>query len=111
MNQAVWIVLCNCPDPDSADRMAILMVERRLAACANRWSGVRSIYRWQGRVEQAEECSVLFKTTADRYPALESCLKAEHPDEIPEIIAWPITAGLDAYLDWVAAATRGDADA
>lgn len=111
MSQAVWIVLCNCPDQESAERLAVLMVERRLAACANRLPGVRSVYRWQGRVEQAEECSVLFKTTADRYPALESCLRAEHPYETPEIIAWPITAGLDAYLDWVAAATSGDGDA
>jgi periplasmic divalent cation tolerance protein len=111
MRQAVWIVLCNCPDEETADHLAVLMVERRLAACANRLSRVRSVYRWQGRVEQAEECSVLFKTMADRYPALESCLKSEHPYETPEIIAWPITAGLDTYIDWVAAATRGDADA
>ena len=111
MSQAVWIVLCNCPDPESAERLAVLMVERRLAACANRLPGVRSIYRWQGRVEQAEECSVLFKTTAERYPDLESCLKAEHPYAIPEIVAWPISAGLDGYLDWVRTEARGDAGA
>ncbi|MES1994182.1 MAG: divalent-cation tolerance protein CutA [Pseudomonadota bacterium] len=111
MSEAVWVVLCNCPDQDSADRLAMLMVERRLAACASRLPGVRAVYRWQGRIEHTEECSVLFKTTADRYPALESCLKTEHPYEIPEIIAWPISAGLGSYLDWVRAETRGDADA
>lgn len=111
MNEAVWIVLCNCPDQESADRLALLAVERRLAACANQLPGVRAVYHWQGRIEHTEECSVLFKTTAACYPALESCLKAEHPYAIPEIVAWPISAGLDGYLDWVRTETRGDAGA
>lgn len=107
MNEAVWVVLCNCPDRQTADRLGEGAVKRRLAACVNRLPGVGSVYRWQGEIEQAEEFTLLFKTTAIRYPDLESFLVREHPYEVPEIIAWPIERGLNAYLDWVRGETAG----
>ena len=63
------------------------------------------IYRWQGVVESATEIPLFIKSTAANYPALEKLIAGLHPYEIPEIIALPITQGLPAYLNWVAAET------
>jgi periplasmic divalent cation tolerance protein len=109
MSEPVWVVLCNCPDRQTADRLAERAVECRLAACVNCQSGVGSVYQWQGAIERVEEFTLLFKTTAVRYPELESFLVREHPYEVPEIIAWPIERGLNAYLDWVRRETDGGA--
>ena len=67
---------------------------------------MRSVYRWQGAVEQAQEVLLLAKTAADRVPALIERLQALHPYELPEIVAVQAAAGLPAYLDWVADSTR-----
>lgn len=106
MSPPIWIILCNCPDADGAERLAQAALNSRLAACVNLFAGVRALYRWQGAIEQATECTLLFKTAADRYPALASFLEREHPYETPEIIAWPLAAGLKAYSAWVEAETR-----
>jgi periplasmic divalent cation tolerance protein len=106
MNPPIWIVLCNCPDSATAEHLAKAVLDRRLAACVNLIDSVRALYRWQGAVAQATECTLLFKTAADRYAALASFLEREHPYEIPEIIAWPLAAGLAAYGAWVEAETR-----
>ncbi|MBK7899847.1 MAG: divalent-cation tolerance protein CutA [Azonexus sp.] len=99
------VVLTNCPDRDSAAAIAREIVEARLAACVNILAPCHSIYRWQGRVDEAEEVPMLIKTTAARYPALEEALRRLHPYEVPEIIALPIASGLPAYLNWLAAET------
>jgi periplasmic divalent cation tolerance protein len=99
------LVLTTLPDAASAGRIAEMLVGERLAACVNILPPARSVYRWQGRVEQAEETPLLIKTTAARYPALESRLLQEHPYELPEILAVPIAHGLPAYLGWVEAET------
>ena len=75
--------------------------KQRCAACANILPSIESIYWWGKEVENATETLVLFKTSADRYEALESTLRQLHPYEVPEIIAVPLTAGLPAYLSWV----------
>ena len=103
---AVIAVLTNLPDSDSAFNLARALVELRLAACANVLAPVASVYRWEGNIEQATEHPVLIKTTAERYPEVERAIRERHPYEVPEIVAWPVTAGLPAYLDWVAAETR-----
>jgi periplasmic divalent cation tolerance protein len=100
------LVLSNLPDRASADRLAQALVERRLAACVNILAPCRSVYRWQGAVESAEEHPVLIKTTADRYAAVEEAICGLHPYELPEIIAVPLSAGLPGYLQWVADETR-----
>ena len=100
------LVLTNVPDRAVAERLAELLVEKRVAACVNILSPCRSIYRWNGAVQHDEEHPMLIKTTAERYPALEQALRAGHPYELPEIIAVPIERGLPAYLDWVAAETQ-----
>jgi periplasmic divalent cation tolerance protein len=96
------LVLTNLPERAAAERLADLLVERRLAACVNILAPCRSVYRWKGAVQRDEEHPLLIKTTAERYAALEEALRAEHPYELPEIIALPVERGLPAYLDWVA---------
>lgn len=100
------LVITNCPDEETANRIALAVVEAQLAACVNILARVQSIYRWQGAVESAVEVPLLIKTTAAAYPALEAAIRERHPYDVPEIIALPITAGLPAYLNWLAAETR-----
>ncbi|MBF1163600.1 divalent-cation tolerance protein CutA [Dechloromonas agitata] len=102
----IRLVITNCPDEETANRIALAVVEAKLAACVNILPRVQSIYRWQGVVESAAEVPLLIKTTAAAYPALEAAIRESHPYDVPEIIALPITAGLPAYLNWLAAETR-----
>jgi periplasmic divalent cation tolerance protein len=98
---AVIAVLTNLPDSESAFNLARELVHLRLAACANVLPRISSFYRWEGKQEQAEEHPLLLKTTAERYPQLESAIRQRHPYALPEIIAWPVTAGLPEYLSWI----------
>ena len=100
------LVFTNLPDRASAERLADLLLEQRLAACVNILAPCRSVYRWKGVVQHDEEHPMLIKTSAERYGALEQALRQGHPYELPEIIAVPIEQGLPAYLDWVAAETK-----
>ena len=102
----IQLVITNCPDEETANRIGLALIEEKLAACVNILPRVQSIYRWQGAVESATEVPLLIKTTAASYPALEAAIRERHPYDIPEIIALPVTAGLPAYLNWVAAETR-----
>jgi periplasmic divalent cation tolerance protein len=99
------LVLTNLPDADSARALAAALVEARVAACVNILSPCRSVYRWEGQVEDAAEVPVLIKTTAERYPALEAVIRARHPYELPEIVAVPLSHGLPEYLAWVSKET------
>ena len=105
----VFLILSTCPDADTAQRLARILVEERLAACVSLLPSAVSTYRWQGRVEQATEVQLLAKTPADRRDALMARLAELHPYELPEILAVETAAGLPAYLDWVTAETRTDA--
>jgi len=100
------LVFTNLPDRASAERLADLLLEQRLAACVNILAPCRSVYRWKGAVQHDEEHPMLIKTSAERYGELERALRQGHPYELPEIIAVPIEQGLPAYLDWVAAETK-----
>jgi len=99
------LVLTNCPDEETANSIALAVVEAKVAACVNILPRAQSIYRWQGAVESATEIPLFIKSTAANYPALEKLIAGLHPYETPEIIALPITQGLPAYLNWVAAET------
>jgi periplasmic divalent cation tolerance protein len=100
------LVFTNLPDRASAERLADLLLEQRLAACVNILAPCRSVYRWKGAIQHDDEHPLLIKTSAERYGALEQALRQGHPYELPEIIAVPIEQGLPAYLDWVAAETK-----
>lgn len=95
------VVLCNTPDLATANRLAEQLIEERLAACVNILPACRSVYRWQGAIESAEEIPLLIKTTGDVYPILQARLVELHPYEVPEIIALSVDQGLPAYLDWL----------
>ena len=105
---AVIAVLTNLPDAASAFNLARDVVHLRLAACANVLAPATSFYRWEGREEQSGEVPVLIKSTAARYAALEAAIRERHPYDTPEIIAWPVTAGLPAYLEWVEAESAAE---
>jgi periplasmic divalent cation tolerance protein len=90
---------------EEADRLTGSAVEQRLAACGQIIGPVASTYRWEGRVQRAEEWLCLLKTTRARFPALEAHLRGAHGYDNPEIIATVIVTGSAAYLDWLRAET------
>jgi periplasmic divalent cation tolerance protein len=96
------VVLSTFPDAETAARIARVLVDERLAACANLVAAVRSIYRWQGAIQDDAESLAIIKTTADRYPALATRIAELHPYEVPEIIALPLADGHPPYLAWLA---------
>lgn len=105
MTQNLLLVLTTVATRADADALARAMVEQRLAACAQ-ISAVDSVYWWRGAVQAEGEFRVLFKTTAERYPALEAALRAAHPYELPAIVALPVAQALPAFADWVADEVR-----
>lgn len=84
-----------------ARRLARMAVQRRLAACVQVVAGVRSTYRWKGKIEESGEILLFFKTTKKALPGLIKAIKATHPYELPELVAVPIAGGSSEYLDWV----------
>lgn len=107
--ESVWMAMTNLPDEASAARVARAILEARVAACVNRLAPCQSEYWWQGQLEQAQEWPLLIKTTQGQYAALEALVRAEHPYDVPELVAWPLEAGLPAYLGWVRAEATGAA--
>ena len=97
----ILIAFSTFPSEASAREAAGMLVENGLAACASILPGIKSIYRWQGKIEASSETLLMLKTTQDAYPQLESALKACHPYELPEILAVRAEAGLPGYLEWV----------
>ena len=101
------VVLCTCPDGAPAAQLAETLVDEGLAACVNRLPGVVSNFRWQGRVTQETETLLLIKTVRARLAALTARVRELHPYELPEVIAVPVSGGLEEYLDWVRASATG----
>lgn len=101
------LVLCTCPDHETAESIARALVERRLAACVSVLPGLTSVYHWQGAVEQASEVQLVIKTTRARYAEVEAAVLAVHPYELPELLAVEPVAGLAGYLGWIDAETAG----
>jgi periplasmic divalent cation tolerance protein len=82
------------------------MVDRQLAACVNIVPQIESIYRWQGKVEEASEWLLLIKTTAERFPAVRDALRELHSYELPECVAIAIEEGSSGYLEWIAESVK-----
>ncbi|KRB92785.1 divalent-cation tolerance protein CutA [Noviherbaspirillum sp. Root189] len=104
------LVLSNVPDMGTAEAIARGLLQQRLAACVNILPAVRSLYRWKDSIEDAGEVTMLIKSTRGHYAEIERAIGAQHPYDVPEIIAIPISAGLPAYLSWIADETRKDVD-
>lgn len=86
---------------EEARRIGRLVVEEKLAACVNVLGPCFSIYRWQGKVEEAGEVAALFKTAAERAEALIARIAALHSYDVPAAVVWPIESALESYRDWV----------
>jgi len=100
---AIVTVYATFADAAEAERIARILVEERLAACANILGPCRAIYRWQGAVEQADEIAALFKTRADAAERLIARLGELHCYDVPAAVVWPIADALPAYGQWVRA--------
>lgn len=103
------VVLVTASSPDEATRLARALVDERLAACVNIVQGLRSIYRWEGRVEDAEEVLLVIKTGRHLLAALVERVRVLHSYTLPEVIALPITGGAAPYLEWLAGEVRAQA--
>ena len=101
----IVIVLTTAPDDDRAESWARTLVEERLAACVQFVDGLRSIYRWEGRIDESAECQLVAKTTPAAATALVERLRVLHPYDVPEILTLDATASA-AYGAWLLAETR-----
>jgi len=95
------LVLSTVPSPKTARKLALALVQNRLAACVNVVNGLDSFFWWQGKVDQARESLLVIKTTSSHFPRLVKFLKKQHPYEVPEIIGLPIEKGNREYLRWI----------
>tara|TARA_B100000029_G_scaffold504655_1_gene583885 strand:+ start:585 stop:911 length:327 start_codon:yes stop_codon:yes gene_type:complete len=100
------LVFCTFPDSTSVKSMAESLVNEKLAACVNIIPHVQSIFRWQGKVDNANENVLVIKTKDSLYSELEKRIQELHPYELPEIISVSIDNGLPEYLDWVSESTK-----
>jgi periplasmic divalent cation tolerance protein len=103
----ILLVTCTFPDHEIAWGISRAAVEDGLAACATLTPETKSIYRWKDQIETAQETVVTFKTTKDQLDALRKFVMKDHPYEVPEFIAWPVSDGSPEYLAWVETSTRG----
>ena len=95
---SVYAIFANA---EEAERVGRAIVEERLAACVNILGPVRSIYRWQGKIETAEEVAAIFKTDENKSDQLIERIAALHSYDVPCIATWPINKILRDYADWV----------
>ena len=95
------VVLTTADSPELARRIAAALVEEREAACVNILPGVRSIYRWEGKVADDAELLLVIKTTRDRFEAVRRRIRSLHTYELPEVVAVSIGAGDPDYLKWL----------
>lgn len=102
----VILVLATAPSGEMAAKLAKALVDEELAACGNILPGVRSIYRWKGKVEDEQEVILLLKTRADLFEALKERLVELHPYDCPEVLRLPVEAGHLPYLEWVRESVR-----
>ena len=96
-------MLITAPDAEIGAKIARALVDERLAACVSVVGAMRSIYRWEGAVQDEAEVLLIAKTRADCEEALARRVRALHPYDVPEILALPAVGGSAAYLDWVRA--------
>lgn len=95
------VVFSTCRGQQEAEKIAAMLVEKRLAACVNLLPGVESFYRWRGAVERSKEIVLLIKSSRALLPELQSELSKMHSCEIPESLAVPVVDGMESYLHWM----------
>jgi periplasmic divalent cation tolerance protein len=95
------VVLSTCSSAEEAEKVARRLVEERLAACVNIVNGVRSIYRWQEKVEDASEWLLVIKTRRSLFERVRAQIERLHSYDVPEVVALAIVEGSEGYLDWL----------
>lgn len=100
------LVVTTCGNPEQGRELAQALVGEHLAACVNVVPRVSSTYWWDGKIEHADECLLLIKTTRERFEALEQAIKARSRYELPEILAVPVDRGSAEYLRWIEASVQ-----
>lgn len=100
------VVLVTAPDSDVAANIARVLVGEHLAACANIVPGIRSIYFWEGAVQDEGEVLMIIKTRRELFDALSARVTSLHPYSMPEVVALPIVAGAEPYMKWLADSTE-----
>lgn len=101
-------VVTTTDDKEDADRIARSLVEQRLAACAQVIGPISSTYHWQGAIENSQEWLCVAKTSRGCYAALERAIRQIHRYDVPEILATPVVAGSETYLDWMRSELEGN---
>ncbi|GIV23502.1 MAG: divalent-cation tolerance protein CutA [Bacteroidia bacterium] len=102
------LVYVVCASPEEARHLARLALERRLAACANIFSPLHSLYWWEDQIEEAQETLLLLKAPYTYYEEIEKLIKQHHSYKVPAILRLPITQGLPEYFRWLAQETGFD---
>jgi periplasmic divalent cation tolerance protein len=100
------VVFSTCASAGDAEKIARHLVDLRLAACVNIVPGARSIYRWEGKVEDAAEHLLVIKSSRAAFPALAAAIEKVHPYDVPEVLAVPVVDGAENYLNWLDAEVR-----
>ena len=100
------VVLVTTPNEEEAAKLARILVEKRLAACANLLPKIRSFFWWEGKIDEQNEVLLVIKTTKPMLHELMETVHAHHSYQVPEIIALPILEGSEKYLNWLAAETQ-----
>jgi periplasmic divalent cation tolerance protein len=101
----VQLIFTTLPSAELAAKLARTLVEEKLAACGNVLPAVRSIYRWKGKMEDENEVLLLLKTHVRQVARLQARILELHPYAVPEVLAVPVEAGFQGYLDWITAST------
>lgn len=107
MGRTVALVLVTGPDRETLAALGRTVVSEQLAACVNIVADVRSIYRWEGRIEDETEALALFKTSRDRVEELEARVRELHAYDEPEVLALEVDAGSRSYIEWVVGSVTG----
>jgi periplasmic divalent cation tolerance protein len=103
---AAVIVYMTAGSREEAGRIAVLLVERRLAACVNVLGEIDSVFHWDGAVQQETEVAFIAKTTSQRLDELTEAVKAAHSYDEPCVVAYELVGGSQSFLDWIEDQTR-----
>lgn len=95
------VVLTTVASEEEAVQLVRGLLERRLIACGTLFPGARSLYRWQGKLADEREIVVMLKTRSARLESIKGAFADLHPYKVPELLAMPVSAGLDKYLEWI----------
>ena len=95
------VVLTTVASAEEAVALIRSLLERRLVACGTMLPSARSLYRWKGKIAEEQETFILLKTRAARLDSLRVAFNELHPYKVPELLALPVSAGLDKYLEWI----------